>query len=307
MTPWDGIGLPPSVQARLDRATESRTHTSLLSVAGQIGADSTGFQVIGDVMGCTVLKVEPMGTGNCGFFGGIGRRHATPEVISSGSDRAPGGFASYVAARYFGWDSAIGRMRSEASGLEADGVIDVRLSERALEHDRCEFVAIGTAVRSSGPTHLDAPFTTTFGGQAFAKLVFAGWMPASIVVGMSVAIRHDDYRMRLSRRALAGNSEIEGLSALANVVRQDAREQLESRTARGGADGVILSSEVPAQLRVVRAGLNHYDHVAEAAVFASAVVRFSSDASPRSVTSRVMPLTAQPPGAESSWRASASV
>lgn len=294
MTPWDGVGVPRSATARLERARTSGALTSLLPIAGQISLDSTGFQVVGDVMGCIVLQVEPKGKGHCGFFGGVGKRHTTPDVITSGSNRAPGGFATYVAARYFGWDSAIARMRAEAAGLGADGVIDVRLSERPFDGHRSEFMAIGTAVLASGRTHLETPFTTTFGGQDLAKLVSVGWMPASIVVGMSVAIRHDDYRMRLDRRALAPNGEIEGLSALANAVRQDARRQLDDRTAHVGADGVILSSQVPAMLQVVRAGPNHYDHVAETVLFGSSVVRIEERPRRSESTLRFMPLTAGP-------------
>jgi uncharacterized protein YbjQ (UPF0145 family) len=292
VTTWDGVGVPRSAEARLERARASGARTSLLPIAGQISLGSTGFQVVGDVMGCIVLQVEPKGKGNCGFFGGVGKRHTTPDVITSGSNRAPGGFAAYVAARYFGWDSAIARMRAEAVGLGADGVIDVRLSERPFDGHRSEFMAIGTAVLASGRTHMETPFTTTFGGADLAKLVSVGWMTASIVVGMSVAIRHDDFRMRLGRRALARNREIEGLSALANAVRQDARHQLDDRTAHGGADGVILSSQVPATLQSVRAGPNHYDHIAETVVFGSTVVRIEDFRRRPESTLRVMPLTA---------------
>src|SRR5580658_3275126 len=112
MSPWDGIGLPPAVQARFERA-RSHIRVSLLSVPGQAGIGSA-FQTVGDAMGCVVLSAEPMGKQECGFFSGVGNRHATPKVITSGSDRAPGGFASYVMARNFGWDTAIARMRAEA-------------------------------------------------------------------------------------------------------------------------------------------------------------------------------------------------
>src|ERR1700722_10670557 len=120
MTSWDGVGVPPALRARLQRAKSSRTRSSLLSIAGQVGADITGFRPVGAVMGCIVLQVDPVGSG-CGFFGGMGRRYVEPEVIVSGSNRAPGGFATYVSARYHGWESAIGRLQTEAVGLGADG------------------------------------------------------------------------------------------------------------------------------------------------------------------------------------------
>ena len=124
-----------------------------------------------------MLSAEPMGKQECGFFSGVGNRLAfTPKVITSGSDRAPGGFASYVMAGNFGWDTAIARMRAEAIGIGADGVIDVRLSKRAVDHDQMEFTARGTAFRSNGSTHLRTPFTTTLDGQDFAKLLSVGWI-----------------------------------------------------------------------------------------------------------------------------------
>jgi hypothetical protein len=99
-------------------------------------------------------------------------------------------------------------------------------------------------------------------------------MPAAIVVGISVAIRHDDYRTRMSQGAWAGNVEVEGFTELVTAVRADARHQLERRTAHVGAEGAILDSPVQLSVHELEAGENHRDHVAESSVVASAVVRF---------------------------------
>jgi uncharacterized protein YbjQ (UPF0145 family) len=290
VAPWDGIGLPPAVQARLDRA-RSDVRTSLLSVSGEAALASTGFQAVGDVIGCVVTRSEPRENGNCGSFGGFGKRHVTPPVITSGSDRAPGGFAAVVTARYSGWDRAIARLCSEAKGLGADGVVDVRLSVRPVAHQRTEYLAMGTAVRATHRSGLAGLFTTTLDASACAKLISVGWMPLSIVIGISVAIRHDDYRMRMDRSATARNKEIEGLTALANAVRHDARQQLDDRGSRIGADGVILSSAGRRSMEVVRAGVNHYDHVAEQTLFGDAIAAFADRVDKRVTAIGVVPTT----------------
>jgi uncharacterized protein YbjQ (UPF0145 family) len=166
-------------------------------------------------------------------------------------------------------------MRSEAVGLGAAGVVDVHLSVRSVDHHRIEYLAMGTAVRPTHPVEIAVPFTTTLDGAACAKLLSIGWVPLSILIGISIAIRHDDYRMRLDRRPTARNNEVEGLTDLTNAVRRDARAQLKVRASQLGADGVILSSQEQSSMEVVRAGVNHYDHVAETTLSGAAIASFT--------------------------------
>lgn len=286
MTFWDGTGLPPAVQARIDRARASGVRSSLLSVPGHVGIESCGFAPVGEVMGCIVEYIGFQGYGGCGWYGGTGYGggpygaqwggggYVAPPVVTSGSGSGWAGFAPYVNALYHGWDTAIDRMLTEAGALGADGVVGVSLSERHLGTGNREFLALGTAVRSTGRTHVGRPFTTTLAGQDVAKLFHSGWMPAAIVVGISVAIRHDDYRTRASQGAFAPNMEVEGFTELVTAVRADARHQLARRTAHVGAQGAILDSPVQLAVHELEAGENHRDHVAESSVLASAVVRF---------------------------------
>lgn len=284
MTTWDGTGLPPAVQARVDRARTSGVRSSLLSVPGHVGIESCGFSPVGEVMGCIVEYIGFQGYGGCGFYGvgygsGYGASawsggYATPPVVTSGSGSGWAGFAPYVDALYHGWDTALERMLSEAHQLGGDGVVGVELTERHLGSGNREFMALGTAVRSSGATHVARPFSTTLAGQDVAKLVQSGWMPAAIVVGISVAIRHDDYQTRMSQGAFAPNMEVAGFTELVTAVRADARHQLARRTAHVGAQGAILDSEVRLAVHELEAGEGHRDHVAESSVLASALVRF---------------------------------
>lgn len=290
MTFWDGTGLPPAVQARVDRARASGVRSSLLSVPGHVGIESCGFTPVGEVMGCIVQYIGFQGYGGCGYYGmgggaygmaggGYGGQwggggYATPPVVTSGSGSGWAGFTPYVNALYHGWDTALDRMLTEALELGADGIVGVTLSEQHLGAGNREFMALGTAVRSLGTTHTGRPFTTTLAGQDVAKLFHSGWMPAAIVVGISVAIRHDDYRTQMSQGAFAPNMEVAGFTELVNAVRADARHQLERRTAHAGAEGAILDSPVRLAVHELEAGEGHRDHVAESSVLASAIVRF---------------------------------
>ncbi|HUY30048.1 MAG TPA: heavy metal-binding domain-containing protein [Acidimicrobiales bacterium] len=281
MTTWDGTGLPPAAQARVDRAGSSGVRSSLLSVPGHVGIESCGFTPVGEVMGCIVQYIGFQGYGGCGWYGAYGSGawgagYAAPPTVTSGaaSSSAWAGFAPYVNALYHGWDTAIARMIAEARALGADGVVGVSLVEHHLGAGNREFVALGTAVRSVAATHVSRPFTTTLAGQDVAKLVHSGWMPAAIIVGISVAIRHDDFRTLAAQRAWSANVEIDGYTELVTAVRADARHQLARRTAHVGADGAILDSPVRLTVHELEVGEGHSDHVAESSVLASAVVRF---------------------------------
>jgi uncharacterized protein YbjQ (UPF0145 family) len=298
MTTWDGTGLPPAVQARIDRARSSGVRSSLLSVPGHVGIESCGFTPIGEVMGCIVEYIGFQGYGGCGLYSGGGGGgmygggyggsggggmygggygaggYASPPVVTSGAGSGWAGFAPYVNALYHGWDTALDRMLTEALELGADGIVGVSLSEQHLGTGNREFMALGTAVRSLGATHTGRPFTTTLAGQDVAKLFHSGWMPASIVVGISVAIRHDDYQTRMSQGSFAPNMEVSGFTELVTAVRADARHQLERRTAHAGAEGAILDSPVSLAMHELEAGEGHRDHVAESSVLASAIVRY---------------------------------
>jgi uncharacterized protein YbjQ (UPF0145 family) len=312
MTTWDGTGLPPAARARIDRAATSGVRSSLLPVAGHVGIESCGFDPVGEVMGCIVEYIGFQGYGGCGWYtgggyggggwytgggygggGAYGGGYASPPVVTSGgsSSSSWAGFAPYVSALYHGWDTAIDRMLTEASELGADGVVGVRLSEQHLGAGNREFVALGTAVRSTGQTHAGWPFSTTLPGQDVAKLVHSGWMPASIAVGISVAIRHDDYATRVSQGAWAPNMEVTGFSELVTAVRADARRQLAQRTAHVGADGAILDSPIALSVHELEAGEGHRDHVAESSVLASTVVRFHRAETLPPTPVMVVPLT----------------
>ena len=295
-TDWDGQGLPPAAMARLERGRSSAVRSSLLSVPGHVGVEACGFSAVGEVMGCIVETIGFTGWAGCGYgsfgyggglFGNLGGPTAT---VTSGGAGGWVGYAPYVDAIYRGFDTALYRMLLECQSLGGDGVVGVRLQQTHLGQGNREFVALGTAVRAAGDERPARLFSTTLNGQDFAKLVHGGWIPASVVIGISVAIRHDDWATRSQASAWTYNTEVSGYTELVNHVRADARAQLARRVAGIGAHGAITSS-MQLNIHAQEVGENHTDHVAESRVIGDAVVRFHPEGTkpPKSLT--ILPLS----------------
>ena len=111
-------------------------------------------------------------------------------VSSSGVMAA---FAPLVNTLYEARRRAIGRMSAECAALGGHGVVGVSLELGPFPGGAVEFKAIGTAVRAPGGVRLKAPFTSDVSGQEFAKLIMAGVVPVSLVLGISIGRRHDDW------------------------------------------------------------------------------------------------------------------
>ena len=132
-------------------------------------------------------------------------------------------------------------------------------------------------VRAPGAGHGPrVPFTCDLSGQDFAKLIMMGWVPAGLVLGISIGSRHDDRKTARQTRWGSGNAEVAGWTELVSESRQDARHQLEGDVKRLGADGVVIAAN---QLRVrerdcpVQVGRR--DHIVEATLIGTAIARFS--------------------------------
>ncbi len=293
---WDGRGLPPAAVARLARAKDSGVRTSLLAVDSQAGLDTAGFAPVGEVMGSTVLHLGWQGYAGCGWYGGGMGGFSMPFQVST-QVAAPGSglaFAPYLDALDAGWKTAIGRMLAEARALGADGIVGVRLSEDRFEQGNREFLALGTAVRSLGQVHTNRPFATTLGGSDLAKLLRAGWVPAAVMVCLSLGIRHDDFRTRQSTFWSAGNIEVPGYTDLVTTVREANRRQISLRCAELGADGAVLTSPMRIQIEELEVGEGHTDHAAIASCIATALATFGDkSASSRSLV--VLPLNGKGP------------
>lgn len=295
MAAWDGRGLPPVAAERMRRFARTGLRTSLLTVPGAVGVQSVGFDPVGEVMGCIVEHIGWSGFGGCGYFGSFGIVGGT--VTSSGSVGFVG-FGPYVDALYRGYGTALARMVEEATAMGADGVVGVRLSVSRLgSHTGAgnrEFVALGTAVRSRSRHRPGQVFTTELAGQDVAKLVQAGWVPSAIVYGISVAVRHDDWRTRRQASWNAGNTEVSGYTELVTHVRADARYRFDQQVRSTGAQGAIVSS-MGLSIGEIEPAENHRDHVAEASVFGTALVSFHQGARAPTRSLTILALR-QPPG-----------
>jgi uncharacterized protein YbjQ (UPF0145 family) len=289
MTEWDGRGLPPVAADRMKRFARTGLRTSLLTVPGAVGVQSVGFEPVGEVMGCIVEHIGWSGFGGCGYLGGVGGFGIGGGTITSSGSARFVGFGPYVDAVYRGYDTALGRMTAEAAAMQADGVVGVRLSVSHLGAENREFLALGTAVRARARHRPGRVFTTDLAGQDVAKLLVAGWVPGAIVYGISVAVRHDDWATRRQASWGAGNTEVFGYTELVAHVRADARYRFDQQARSAGAEGAIVSA-MGLRIGEIEPAENHRDHVAEAAVFGTALVSFhrGSSAPTRSLT--ILPL-----------------
>jgi uncharacterized protein YbjQ (UPF0145 family) len=198
---------------------------------------------------------------------------AATQVSGSGE---PGSFGPLVQAMDQARHTAIDRMTAECSELGGHGVVGVRLTRGSFPLvGGAEFVAIGTAVRAPGAGPR-VPFTCDLSGQDFAKLITTGWVPAGLVLGLSIGSRHDDRPTARQTRLWSGNAEVAGWTELVSASRHDARRQLEGDVTRLGAEGVVIARmDLRVRERDCPAQVGRHDHIVETTVIGTAIVRFS--------------------------------
>ncbi|MGW3044034.1 heavy metal-binding domain-containing protein [Kitasatospora sp. NPDC001159] len=290
---WSSAGLPPMAAARVAKGRAGGTWSSALSTGEFAAIRSVGFEPVGQVMGSAVYRVSggDMWAPNyhsCTYQGWTTGGNSVVPIALSGN-RAPS--AKLVQVLDDARRTALDRMTAECTALGGDGVVAAQLTMApfpAAPH--ClEFKVIGTAIRASGQVRPRRPFTSHLDGQSFAKLVTAGWVPVDLLVGMSIGVRHDDYRTRRQTFSWS-NQEMDGWTDLVRQVRADARTQLHRQAVEHGGDGVILADS-DLRVREERCGSsdNKTDHIVESTLLGTAIARFATrPAKPRILT--VMPL-----------------
>jgi uncharacterized protein YbjQ (UPF0145 family) len=152
---------PQAADSRLAQtagANEAGVFTSDLSVSEYVLLGEAGFEPLGFVIGSSIYHVGLQ----------IGRWNKNQEL-------------------------AMARMRAEADHLAADGIVGVqlRLQMYSWGQNCLEFVATGTAVRHlAGHGAHRAPdgraFTSDLSAQDFFRLLAAGAVPVSFVLGTCV-------------------------------------------------------------------------------------------------------------------------
>jgi uncharacterized protein YbjQ (UPF0145 family) len=299
--PWSDQGLPPAAADRMAEIRESGTWTSALSTGEFASLRSVGFEPVGQVMGSAVFHIGRSGRfwgyHDCQFPGagygwGYGNVGNAPVAVSGSGAPSAALVAVFDRARR----TALGRMTAECQALGGDGVVAAELTMAPfIAQPNClEFKVIGTAVRARGPVRPRHPFTSHLDGQGFSKLLASGWVPVELLVGMSIGVRHDDYRTQ-SQSYSWRNVEMTGWSELVQVIRADARRQLQLQGAKLGGDAVIMADS---ELRVWkesclrarnRNNSEQEDHVAEATMVGTTIARFETRSQPPRTLS-VMPL-----------------
>ena len=103
-----------------------------------------------------------------------------------------------------------------------------------------------------------------------------GWVPAGLVLGISIGSRHDDWLTVGQTRWGAGNAEVVGYTELVNEARHDSRRQLEVDVKKIGAEGVVIASmDMRVRERECPVQEGRRDHIVEATAIGTGITRFS--------------------------------
>jgi uncharacterized protein YbjQ (UPF0145 family) len=258
-------------------AGRGTTWGSILPVNAFAAIRSVGLEPVGQVFGAAVYPLAATAAVSCpGTTAHFPVGDATPRVKD-----VPGPAAQIAQALCDGHRTAIDRMTGECADLGGHGIVGAALQVTDTPGDSftvatVEFKVTGTAVRAKGCPPLARPFTTELSGPDFAKLIMVGWVPAGIVLGISVAGLHDDLLTTSSGPWDTRNAEVPTYTDLMVYARQDARSRLEQSVRGLGADGVVVSAMT---LRVrghaCRAHPGGTDHFAETVITCTAVTRFA--------------------------------
>ena len=197
------------------------TWGSALSVGGFAAIRSVGFEPVGQVFGAAVYYLATVAGVSCPgtTAAGYRRQDASVSVSVSVSGESFAGPAGRLAqSLYAGRRTALDRMAGECADLGGHGIVGaaLRVTEipaTSLTAAAIEFTVIGTAVRAIGCPPLASPFATELSGADFAKLVMAGWVPAGIALGISVAGLHDTLVTTSSGPWGTGNAEVRPIPA----------------------------------------------------------------------------------------------
>ena len=261
----------------------SGTWGSALSTEEFAAIRSAGFEPVGQVLGAAVYNIGFSGGYNCpGAWSGFGSYAQAYRSVTQVSGRGGyGSFGPLTQAMYDARHLAINRMVTECAELGGHGIVGVSLNIGSFPAGGLEFKAIGTAVRAPGSEPLKQPFSSDLSGQDFAKLLSSGWVPAGLALGISVGARHDDWLTVGQTRWGAGNAEVVGYTELVNDTRHDARQQLEKDVRRLGGEGVVVQRmDMRVHERECPIQEHGKDHIVEATIVGTALVRFASVAKP---------------------------
>src|SRR5579863_2112876 len=220
--------LPKEAGHRLEEL-EHGLFTSDLSVNEFLLIKEAGFHPLGFVMGSSI------------YHTGIqARRWNKSQELTKLTE-----------AMYNARELAMNRMEEEATELQADGVVGVRLDVNYYEwgKDIAEFIAMGTAVKAedgkSYRNNQGKPFTSDLSGQDFWTLMQTGHVPLALVMG--TCVYHIAHRGMFKALGTVGqNVELPNFTQALYEARELAMTRMQdeaSTLAAGGIVGVRLEEK----------------------------------------------------------------
>jgi uncharacterized protein YbjQ (UPF0145 family) len=217
---------PQAADSRLAHtagAAPGGVFTSDLSVSEYVLLGEAGFEPLGFVVGSSIYHI--------GIQVGRWSQNAELQVLTQ--------------AMYNARELAMARMRAEADHLGADGVVGVslRMQMYVWGQDVLEFVATGTAVKAlAGEGAHRAPdgraFTSDLSAQDFFRLLAAGAVPVSFVLGTCVYhIAHQSVMQTL--RQAGRNQEMLQFTQGVYEARELALVRMQAEASEARASGIV--------------------------------------------------------------------
>jgi len=191
---------------------------------------------------------------------------------------------------YHARELAMSRMRAEASSMQADGIVGVKLTIKRMEWDSniLEFIAIGTGVvhakgHKGFRAHDGGPFTSDLSGQDFWSLLHAGYRPVEMVMGSCVY--HVAHRGLISSLANIGNNiELENFTAAMYDAREIAIDRMQAEASTAKAEGVV-------GVDIHEGSHGWQSHVIEFFAIGTAVVPLDKELAPEQIADPIMVLS----------------
>jgi uncharacterized protein YbjQ (UPF0145 family) len=217
---------PQAADSRLAQtagADPAGVFTSDLSVSEYVLLGEAGFEPLGFVVGSSIYHI------------GI-------QTTRWGQNQE---LTTLTQAMYNARELAMSRMESEAAHLGADGIVGVQLRMQAYVwgQEVLEFLATGTAVRATGSTGAHrrpdgAPFTSDLSAQDFFRLLAAGSVPVSFVLGTCVYhIAHQGVMQSL--RQMGQNQEMTIFTQGIYEARELALSRMQAEAVEAKASGIV--------------------------------------------------------------------
>jgi uncharacterized protein YbjQ (UPF0145 family) len=217
---------PQAAEGRLAHtagADPSGVFTSDLSVSEYVLLGEAGFEPLGFVVGSSIYHI--------GIQVGKWSQNQELQILTQ--------------AMYNARELAMSRMQAEADHLGADGVVGVqlRMMQYVWGQDVLEFLATGTAVKALAGTGAHrAPdghaFTSDLSAQDFFRLLAAGAVPVSFVLGTCVYhIAHQSVMQSL--RQAGQNQEMTVFTQGIYEARELALSRMQAEATTAQATGIV--------------------------------------------------------------------